>query len=411
MLPRTLYATLVLLLAVLQSPPIHGDVVIEVSAGKHDRVGTPMSLRLSESLKQHVHFTLTRLDTDKRVAVQVSAGEKPHLVWLLQNPLAAGTIRRYRLSPSTKPPASKDGVAVEIDDKHLKVTSGGKPVLAYNTAVVPSPNRQESYYDRSGYIHPLYNPRGQVITDDFAPDHPHQHGIMFPWTNTTFEGRAVNFWDQKDGNGRIEHAKVESSESGPVFGGFTVRLKHLDVTIVEAPKPVLTETWRVRVYNLSNHFLFDLESAQRSLGSPLHIKKYHYGGLAIRGHRDWLVPGQGNFLTSENKNRNNGNQTRPRWCDIHGTVDGQMTGVTILCDPSNFRSPQPVRLHPEKPYFCFAPMALGDFKIEVDKTYVSRYRFYVHNGQLDTQAADRFWQDLADPPRIKLSGDASSEKQ
>ncbi len=129
MLRRQLYATLVLLLVVLQSPPIHGDVVIEVSAGKHDRVGTPMSLRLCESLKQHHHFTLTRLDTDKRVPVQVSAGEKPHLVWLLQDPLAAGTIRRYRLSPSTKPPASKDGVAVEIDDKHLKVSSRGKPVL------------------------------------------------------------------------------------------------------------------------------------------------------------------------------------------------------------------------------------------------------------------------------------------
>jgi len=375
---------------------------VEVSAGRHDRWGTPVSLTLPEALKGYRQFTLKREEGDQSVPVQVTDGERPQLVWIIRDPLAAGTTRSYRLAPSNESLRPSQGVRLESTDDKITVTVSGNPVLVYNTAEVKSPNRDEEYYDRSGYIHPLYNPRGQAITDDFAPDHPHQHGIMFPWTSTTFEGRAINFWDQKGGTARIEHSSIELRDTGPVFGGFTVRLKHLDLTTTDRPQLVLVETWQLRVYNLTDRYLFDLESVQRCMGGPLHIEESSYGGLAIRGHRNWLTPGQGDFLTSEGKTRQNGNHTRPRWCDIHGRIDGQMTGVTIFCHPENFRAPQPVRLHPSKPYFCFSPTVLGEFEIEPDKPYASRYRFDVHNGQRDLQMAERIWEDLADPPVVRL---------
>ena len=53
-------------------------------------------------------------------------------------------------------------------------------------------------------------------------------------------------------------------------------------------------------------------------------------------------------------------------------------------------------------------MVLGAFKIEADQPYVSRYRFYVHNGKLDATAAERHWQDLADPPRVTLTDTSKS---
>lgn len=402
MFRNRLSTAFVLVLAISASRFARGDMLLEVAAGKHERIATPVSLELRAPLKDHKHFTLTRLEDGQQVPVQVTNEETPHVVWLLQRPLPAGAVRRYRLSPA-KAPQAKASVTVEHDGGRLQVAVGGKPVVVYNTALVLSPNRNESHYDRSGYIHPLFNPRGQAITDDFAPDHPHQHGIMFPWTNTKFEGRSLNFWEQRRKTAKIEHASVEATESGAVCGGFTASLKHLDLTDIDKHRPVLKETWRVRVYNSSDYFLFDLESKQRAVGNPLHIEKHHYGGLAIRGHRNWLNPGEGDFLTSENKNRENGNQSRPRWCDIFGNVDGETTGVTIFCDPDNFRAPQPVRLHPNKPYFCFAPMSLGAFKIEAGTPYVSRFRFYVHNGPLDVQTAERIWNDLADPPRITIS--------
>ena len=57
-----------------------------------------------------------------------------------------------------------------------------------------------------------------------APDHAHQHGVMFPYQNVTFEGRRLNFWEPS--NGTVSHARTRSIVSGPVFGGFGVDLRH-----------------------------------------------------------------------------------------------------------------------------------------------------------------------------------------
>ena len=394
-----------LLLIVTTISPTWANIIIQVSAGKYDRSDTPVSFDLPQALARQDHLTLTEFDTNNVVPAQSTGSDPPRLVWLLSNPLAAGKTRRYRLSGTPQQSSTTvAGVEVDEDGKQLQVTARGKPVLVYNTGLILAQNRQESFYDRSGYIHPLYNPLGQTITDDFAPDHPHQHGIMFPWTKTLFEGREVNFWDQKLGTGRIDHVGIESQVAGLVFGEFVVHLTHVDRNVQDKPKTVLQEFWKVRVYNLTDYFLFDLESVQHCVDEPLQVQEYHYGGLAIRGHRNWLSPGQGNFLTSEGKTRQDGNHTRPYWCDIHGKIDSQVTGVTIFCHPDNFRFPQPVRLHPSKPYFCFTPMVLGGFEIHADKPYVSRYRFYVHQGALDPQRAERHWHDLADPPAVEIIG-------
>ena len=59
-----------------------------------------------------------------------------------------------------------------------------------------------------------------------------------------------------------------------------------------------------------------------------------------------------------------GNHTRARWVDMHGPIGSQHAGLVVMGAMRNFRAPQTVRLHPNKPYFCFAPMALGEFKLE-----------------------------------------------
>ena len=401
-LQRPALSQLLMLLVILAASPAAADQrTVVVRAGDFDRQETPVSVSVPDAWRSHRGFTLTRSDTGDEIPCQVTSGDRQRLVWILAERLAAGQSRHYRLSPATKSPAAKS-VGIQQDAKAVRVTVRGKPVLVYNTAVVRAADRKEAYYDRSGYLHPLYNPSGQVVTDDFAPDHPHQHGLMFPWTNTTFEGRSINFWDQKNGQGTVNHESIEGLREGPVFAELKARLGHLDITTPDRPRRVLQETWQVRVYNLKDYFLFDLRSSQLCVGSPLRVNEYHYGGLAIRGHRNWLTPGQGDFLTSDGKTRADGNQTRPRWCDIHGKIDGAQTGIMILCHPENFRAPQPVRLHPNKPYFCFAPLALGGFTIEPGTPFVSRYRFCIHDGPLDSMVAERLWNDLADPPRVDI---------
>ncbi|MFH1919760.1 MAG: PmoA family protein [Planctomycetota bacterium] len=382
-------------------------VTLEVAAGDHDRQGALAAIDLPASIVGRESFTLTRLDTGEPVPVQRAPGTGARLVWIVRDPLPAGQTRRYRLAGATGKPSPPEAVRVEDDGKHLVATAAGKRVLVYNHAVVPSPDPDQPYYARSGHLHPVYNPSGQIVTDDFNPDHMHQHGVMFAWTKSTFEGRPANCWDQKGGQGNVEHVKVEATGGGPVFGHFTVGLRHVNLNAPEGPKAMLDETWHVRVYPFTDHFLFDLESTQAcASSSPFTVEEYHYGGLMIRGSAAWNGKENGDFLTDEGKTRADGNHSRARWCDIHGLLDGRMTGVCILSHPENFRAPQPVRLHPSMPYFCFTPAVLGPFEIEPGgPSYVSRYRFYVHEGPLDPDRAERLWHDFAQPPEVRIVTD------
>jgi hypothetical protein len=258
------------------------------------------------------------------------------------------------------------------------------------------------------YIHPLLSPSGRTITDDFNPDHAHEHGVMFAWRKSTFEGRGADCWDQKSGQGRVEHVRIEAAVGGPVFGACVARLRHVSLTVPDAPKPMLDETWHVRVHNPSGQFfLFDLESTQTCAGqSPFTVEQYLYGAMAIRGARAWSQsrPGQFDFLTSEGRTRKDGDQSRPRWVDFSGPIDGRPAGVLVMDHPDNFRFPQPVRLHPSLPYFCFTPASLGAFAIEPGQPYVSRYRFVVHDGTLERETIERLWADYATPPKVEIGG-------
>jgi len=378
-----------------------GPVTLELAAGQWDREGTVVTAKVPAGLRGE-EMVLVRADDGKAVPVQWEDDGEGRLVWILGEKLPAGQVRRYRLRAGGT--AATEAVKVDDDGKHLNVSVGGKPVLVYNHAVVPSPDPKQPYYARSGHIHPVYSPSGHVVTDDFNPDHMHQHGIMFAWTKSTFEGRPSNCWDQKGGQGTVEHVAVESAGGGPVFGYFTTKLRHVNLNGPEGRKPILDETWHVRVYHVGDHFLFDLTSSQTCAGpSPLVVEEYHYGGLAIRGSAAWPAKSGADFLTSEGKTRADGNHTRPRWCDIYGPVDGGEAGVCILAHPTNFRFPQPVRLHPSMPYFCYTPAVLGAFSIEPGKPpYVSRYRFYVHDGRPNAETAERLWHDYAEPPEVRV---------
>jgi hypothetical protein len=153
----------------------------------------------------------------------------------------------------------------------------------------------------------------------------------------------------------------------------------------------------------SPFFVFDLMLTQEAASqSPLILPKYYYGGLGVRGHGEWDGKGNAFFLTSEGKDVSNGNETRGRWGHMGGKIDGKLAGIAILDSPQNFRHPQPMRLHPSEPFFCFAPSQMGDWWIEPGKPYTARYRFVVSDGGPDKELIERVWNDFAEPVTVKV---------
>ena len=380
---------------------------LRIDAGEFERINTPVTFILPESRNQYWQL----VGSDKKtLAIQVNEnGEGTFIIPKLN----AFQTAVYKLSPTIQ---SRHSATAKVTEKNgkLELTIEGNTVLNYQAKKSELPRDDlESIYRRGGYIHPVLTPDGTIITDDYPSDHKHHHGIWFPWTKTIFEGRNPDFWNMGNGTGTVEFAGLLSQWDGPVHAGF--KSSHLFVDLIAKPKKVaLNETWRIQVFVIKDfnqkskkkpsYYLFEMESIQSCAGAnKIQLPQYRYGGLGFRGHGEWNGKENSFFLTSNGESdRIKGHATRAKWCHISGKTDGKLGGVGILCHPSNFRFPQPMRIHPTEPFFNFAPSQTGDWEIKPGKDYVSRYRFVVTDGKPDTPLLERLWNDYAFPPRVEI---------
>lgn len=278
------------------------------------------------------------------------------------------------------------------------LTIGGRPVVQYNSALIKPPVGVDEIFGRSGHLHPLWTPSGKIVTEEFPADHLHQHAVFHAWVNTTFDGRKIDFWNQGGKTGTVLHQEVVGAEHRDGVAGLTTKLWHVALREKDEPQVALNETLSVQVPDVENdrYRIIDVQTRQECFGQlPLTIHEYHYGGFAVRGAADWFKQPESDFLTSEGKTRKDGNHTRPKWVAMHGLVDGQPCGIAVIGHPTNFRSPQPVRLHPDKPYFVYSPPVLGEFEITPDKPYSARYRIVTFDGPPDSAMLDQLTADFS----------------
>jgi len=301
-------------------------------------------------------------------------------------------------APAQKPDVSgavANAVRGSRGADRLTLRDGNRPVLDFQ-ARATLPAGVPEVYRRGGYIARVMTPGGRVVTDDFPAKHVHHHGIWTAWTKTVFEGRQPDFWNMGDGKGRVEFIGVDATSPTRVRS----RSRYVDMT-VKPERAALEEFFDVQMRpSLSAPRpanVFDVALTQSCVtSSPLQLSEYHYGGLGFRGRSEWDGAANCQFLTSEGiTDRVKAHGTKVRWCHVSGRVDGVRAGIAILCHPSNFRAPQPIRVHPDEPFLCFAPPQGGAFTIQPGKPYQARYRFVAFEGEPNKAWLDQLWNQYA----------------
>lgn len=281
----------------------------------------------------------------------------------------------------------------------LRFTTAGKTICDYQMQAGEVPQGVDPVFKHGAHLHPIYSPSGKLVTGNHPEDHRWHRGVWMAWTKTEFGDSHPDFWNMgKVGEALTAEVRFDSltkSWSGPDSGGFISQ--HLFLDHSHAPnQKVLSETWEVAVSQkdlagtLAN--IIDLTSAQTCSGNqPLKLPIYHYGGLGVRGNSLWNPVEAVTMLTSEGHDRKSGDSTKAKWVHLGGQVDGTTTGMAILIHPSNFRFPQPLRLNPKNPQLCIAPSQDGDWSIEPNKPYLSKYRLLVFDGPPNPQWIEAQW--------------------
>jgi hypothetical protein len=335
----------------------------------------------------------------KPVASQVEHGYHRFLWWTVDASSGSGK-RTYELVKGKAPAMDAETpIAVRHQDNALLITAHGKKVLQYNFNTVYPPQGVDTVFKRSGFIHPLWSPAGNVMTRINAPDHYHHFGIWNPWTDVQFEGKIVDFWNLVKKEGTVRFSKFISEEQGPVYGGFRALQEHL---VLKDDKVALNEVWDIKVYNVGEKvWLWDFTSQLNcATPSPVLLKEYRYGGFGYRATEQWDNKNS-KVLTSENKTRKDADASTARWCMLDGDINNGHSGILFMSYPANYNFPEPMRVWPEDTnrrgdvFFSFSPTRNKDWNLAPGRNYVLKYRMLVYENTITPAQAEEVWKSFA----------------
>lgn len=393
------------------------ELRFEVHTGEFERLNTPLFVELNqfseEELSEIALFELTN-NTKIELASQLEPVETAKLWFILQGSTPPNTVRTFMIGHKVDKQVIHT-IEIEKDEKTLKLKSGDKYLLQYNSEEVMPPDGIDPLYKRSAFIHPVWSPDQQVLTRIQPPDHYHHYGIWNPWTRTKFQGRQIDFWNLKEGQGTVRFKKFISTTEGQVFGGFRSLQEHVDFTSDLEELVALEEELAIRVWNIQSEkkaYLIDFTSILTcATDSAITLFAYRYGGgLGYRATELW---GKDNsqVLTSEGKTRDETDGTKARWCLISGETNGSggNSGILFMSNPHNREHPEPMRMWPSNElkgkgniFFEFCPIRHKKWILNPGKDHTLKYRLLVFDDKLSAEDADIYWNDFANPPEIKI---------
>lgn len=383
-----------------------------------ERINSPVSVSLDginyNSDKGNLVLYEITPSGEKMITSQVENGYSARLWFILSGVSQVNAERKFVLKLEPKTAVAVTGVQLKKDTKDLSLLLKGKPILSYRYATTFPPDTVSPLFKRSGFIHPLYSPGGEVLSRIQAPDHYHHYGIWGPWTKTTIDGREVDFWNLYSGQGTVQFAGFLQEAEGAVFSGFAALQQHIDFGAKGEDQIAMNEILDVRAWNIGDGvWMVDYTT---SINSPLKngimLDAYRYGGgVGFRATEKWHKDNC-TVLTSDNKTRKDADGSFARWCIVEGesAASAGRSGILFMSHPSNRMHPEPMRVWPLDAnagrgdmYFEFVPIRHESWKIEPKQNYTLKYRMIVFDGKLDAATAEKYWNSFASMPVIKIS--------
>ena len=298
-------------------------------------------------------------------------------------------------------------MTVKDKDGQLIITEAGKPVLQYNYKTVYEKDAIDtlaanhylrlkndtfmanpSIYAvaRSNYIHPIYGPKGEMLTRDWSKDHPHHRGIYWAWPEVDFGSKRGDLHALQivfaRPTGKIKH------QSGPVFA----QIEAENVWMWKDSIPIVREVAIIRAYReINSGRIIDLAFRFVALRDSITIARRgteHYGGLNVR----MQTPKQQKISTFTDTAIV---VPRRAWSDLSGLFTGNnnLSGLMVMQHQKNPDYPGDWVQYPDlswcQPTF---PASGTRYPLPKGKSLILRFRLFVHSGSLpDPKLINSLW--------------------
>jgi Family of unknown function (DUF6807) len=243
-------------------------------------------------------------------------------------------------------------------------------------------------YKRCDYIHPLYTLDGEVLTEDFPPDHLHHRGIFWAWHQLYIGDKRIgDAWDIKDFSWEVKSVRVLEEQGNAQAIQTEVLWKPPQWKDADGnEKAVVRETTTIKVYPAEKSYrqidfeisLIALEKNMRLGGSE---DEKGYGGFSTRIRLSDDIE----FTSSTGKVMPDNLPVKAGgWMDISGSIGkgGALAGLSILCHPDNPGYPNPwiLRSSASMQNAVYPYPGATAVPLSQTKPTILRYRLLIHEG-------------------------------
>ena len=377
--------------------PLLGQVTLNDVGGVAARSGSPVAWRTrlsADAVAAAQEARLALRETGQAnaplISVQVERPDDPptmaRSLWAILPPGRTGE-RSFELVTAPVPDVSGMQVRDAADSQAFTIAEGREPVLVYRFGTVPVPDGVDGLYAvaRSDYIHPLYGHSGEILTSDYAVDHPHHRGIYWAWPEVRYGQEVADLHALQ--NVFARPVRILRREAGPVLA----LIEAESVWRWHDTKPIVREIATIRAFVQHDGWrAIDLDLRFEALEPGVTIarrEKTHYGGLNTRFSA---------LAEQQIQTHVDDDSASPRraWADIVGIPpEGEkVAGVLFLQHRLNPDYPGDWVQFPNinwlQPTF---PASGREYALQQGRTLVLRYRIWVHPDAVDDGRANQLW--------------------
>jgi hypothetical protein len=285
----------------------------------------------------------------------------------------------------------------EMEGGRLALLDGVRPVFVYNYGLQLASGAPEDRR-RSTYIHPVYDLRGTVISEDFPLDHFHHRGLSWMWPRVFVAGHEYDLWTIK---GIWQHFdKWICRQTGPVCAILGVE----NSWQLQDRKVMQEYVWIRAFRQMGPGRVLDVRITLQAL-EPLELvgeKDKGYGGFSLR-----LPARQGTaVVTPEGLEQEDSNMKKVSWADLSALFAGksERTGIAIFQHPSHPGHPAgwTLRVKDQYGFLGVAWPGWERVKLEPGKPVTVIYRVWIHDGGILEGKVKEQFAGFSDPPKIRL---------
>ncbi len=271
----------------------------------------------------------------------------------------------------------KSGFTFSENDQGIRLLENGDPVFFYQKET----KALAGQYKVNNYLHPLYSLTGDTLTEESPKDHPYHRGIFWAWHQHYIDNKSIGEgWIMQDIYQEVVNVSKEIVKGTAQFD-LSVLWKS---SIYQNGKPYIEEKTKIIAFpKEQNYRKIDFEISLKALVPGVQIggadDEKGYGGFCARVKLpDGLI-----FTSTDGRVEPQNTQINAGpWMDFSGPYgrNGEISGLSILCNPSTPNYPAPWILRQKASMQNIVFPGRARINVSMEKPIVLRYRLIIHNG-------------------------------